>query len=53
MIFARDKEHQFLITLLSGNDKLVTTNLVVLFNFDFTKTQRFFLINFSTKIFLK
>ena len=42
MVFARDKKRLFLRTFLSGKDKLVTTNLVVLLNFDFTRTQRFF-----------
>jgi hypothetical protein len=42
MVFASDKKALFLITFFRANTKLVTTNLVVLFNFDFRKTQRFF-----------
>ena len=50
MFFATVSYSPYSLTFLSGKDKLVHTNLVVLFNFDCTKTQRFFLINFRVKI---
>jgi hypothetical protein len=43
----------FLLTFLRVKGKLVTTNVVMLFNFDCTKTQRFFLINFQAIKILK
>jgi hypothetical protein len=49
-VFATVSYRPYSLTFLSGKDKLVHTNLVVLFNFDCTKTQRFFLINFRVKI---
>ncbi|NQZ89147.1 MAG: hypothetical protein HRT54_16345 [Colwellia sp.] len=53
MFFATVSYRPYSLTFLSGKGKLVATNLVVLFNFDCTKTQRFFLIDFQAIKILK